>query len=310
LVNDFTSKYSRVTLEALHHELNTKPKQVQTTLYSEESETSEINDALSQSIFLQTWFVPRQRAEMRYYLKQIESQEDNEVRNLMKIILSRAARSCRATTHSDLATLQEPQFGPYYCRKHYKICRPVTTIIPHLRRYTKDTIKRLKTFSGLKQEVFAEIINADSSAVDIFSSIKASNPSFFRILEKQKIAGVFTSPPYVGQIDYHEQHAYAYELFQIKRRDEFEIGRKKNGVSKKAQDDYVKGISGVLSNVARFLKDDAHVFIVANDQRNLYPEIASQSGFAVIDTFRRPVLNRTERDKQPYAESIFHMMKE
>ena len=297
LVNEFTYKYSQVALSVLEQALD--GKLVATDIDDEDG-----------SEFLQKWFVPRQRDEMQHYIAQIEGQKDEKIRNLLRIILSRTARSCRATTHSDLATLVKPQYAPYYCRKHYKICRPVSTIIPHLRRYTKDTIKRLKIFSSLKQDVFAEVINADSSSVDIISAIESQNPKFSKILNKQKIAGIFTSPPYVGQINYHEQHAYAYELFQIERKDDLEIGRKKNGVSKKAQDDYIKGISSVLRNLARFLRDDAHVFIVANDQRNLYPAIVNKSGFRIVETFRRPVLNRTERDKQPYAESIFHMMKE
>jgi hypothetical protein len=43
---------------------------------------------------------------------------------------------------------------------------------------------------------------------------------------ERRVDGVFTSPPYVGQIDYHEQHRYAYELFGIERRDGLEIGPK------------------------------------------------------------------------------------
>ena len=40
-----------------------------------------------------------------------------------------------------------------------------------------------------------------------------------KIARKQKIAGIFSSPPYVGLIDYHEQHAYAYDLFGFARKD-------------------------------------------------------------------------------------------
>jgi len=64
----------------------------------------------------------------------------------------------------------------------------------------------------------------------------------------------------------------------------------------------------VLLNVKKFLRKDAHIFIVANDSKYLYPTIAKASGLEIVEVFRRPVLNRTERDKQPYSESIFHMM--
>ena len=56
------------------------------------------------------------------------------------------------------------------------------------------------------------------------AEFEKQNPDFFRLLGEQKIAGIFCSPPYVGQIDYHEQHAYAYDLLGFKRKDELEIG--------------------------------------------------------------------------------------
>ena len=128
-------------------------------------------------------------------------------------------------------------------------------------------------------------------------------------LSDKKIDGVFTSPPYVGQIDYHEQHAYSYELFNIPREDNKEIGPLYKGQGKQAKEEYIEGISQVLKNIIRFVKNDGHFFIVANDKYNLYPLIAEKSGLKIVDKFKRPVLNRTEKDRQPYAEIIFHMRK-
>jgi DNA modification methylase len=201
-----------------------------------------------------------------------------------------------------------PQSDPYYCRKHFKICRPVTTIVRHLKRYTEDTIKRIEEFGSLRKNAFCEVINDDSRSIDIFDFIARKNEDLYKILEKKKLDGIFTSPPYVGQIDYHEQHAYAYELFNIERKDNLEIGRQANGTSRTAQSDYAASISAVLLNVKKYLKRGAHIFIVANDNRNLYPTIAGRSGLKIVEIFKRPVLNRTERDKQPYSESIFHMV--
>ena len=48
-------------------------------------------------------------------------------------------------------------------------------------------------------------------------------------------------------------------------------------------------------------------FFVANDKYNLYPSIAEQAGMKIVNKFKRPVLNRTERDKNPYSEFIFHL---
>jgi len=113
----------------------------------------------------------------------------------------------------------------------------------------------------------------------------------------------------VGLIDYHEQHAYAYDLFGFKRRDELEIGPLYKGQGKDAKDNYVSGISEVLNNAKRFMVDDFNVFLVANDKYNLYPQIAQNAGMRIVNTYKRPVLNRTEKDKNPYSETIFHLKK-
>lgn len=151
------------------------------------------------------------------------------------------------------------------------------------------------------------VIPADSRKVDIFGVVKKNNEEFFNILDKQKIRGIFTSPPYVGQIDYHEQHAYAYDLFGFKRRDELEIGPLYKGQGVEARKSYIEGISNVLLNCKKYLADNFDVFLVANDKYNLYPDIAEQVGMKIINQFKRPVLNRTERDKAPYSEIIFHL---
>ena len=261
------------------------------------------------SSFLAKWFSRRIKQELFYYIKSIEEIKDEKIKNIMKIIISRTARSCRATTHSDLATLKEPQRGPYYCRKHKKICTPVNNILNHLRRNTYDTMNRLRTFSRLKKDVHVSVINNDSRTVDIFEEVKKQDPKFYKFLIENKIDGVFTSPPYVGNIDYHEQHAYAYELFNISRKDNKEIGPLYKGKGEKAREEYIEGISKVLLNIKRFIKNDGDFFIVANDNYNLYPSIAEKSGLKIVNKFKRPVLNRTEKSRQPYAETIFHMKK-
>jgi hypothetical protein len=270
---------------------------------------SKLLDEKEMNNFLNKWFSKRVRQELFYCLNLIEKIEDENTKNIMKIVLSRTARSCRATQHSDLATLREPQIGPYYCRKHKKLCTPINSIAGHLVRYTYDTIKRIKEFSGLRKNVYSEVLHGDSRELNIFEQIKKQNPKFHKLLNKKKIDGVFTSPPYVGQIDYHEQHAYSYDLFGIERKDENEIGPLFKGKGKQAQEEYIEGVSNVLKNVGKFVNDDGNFFIVANDKYNLYPIIAEKSGLKIVEQFKRPVLNRTERDRQPYAEIIFHMKK-
>jgi DNA modification methylase len=139
------------------------------------------------------------------------------------------------------------------------------------------------------------------------SELNRKNPNFADFVSKNKIKGIFSSPPYVGLIDYHEQHAYAYELFGFDRKDDLEIGPLFRGQGREAKNSYVQGISDVLVNCTRFLVDDFDIFLVANDKYNMYPTIAEKSDMVIVNQFKRPVLNRTEKDKGAYAEIIFHL---
>ena len=247
------------------------------------------------------------RKEINFAFEQIKKIKDTKNKKILAVILSRTIRSCRATTHSDLATLKEPQVTTYYCWKHKKICKPLFSIKAWFDRYAIDTVNRLKYFSKLKTDAYFAVLPADSRTANILDEIEKGNKKFGELLKKQKIKGIFTSPPYVGQIDYHEQHAYSYDLFGFKRQDEKEIGPLFRGRGLEARNSYVDGISRVLQNCRQFLADDFDVFLVANDKYNLYPTIADQSGMKIINQFKRPVLNRTERDKSPYSEIIFHL---
>ncbi len=256
--------------------------------------------------FLDTWFMDNVRKEIDHVFNTIKQEKDLKTKKVLALILSRTIRSCRATTHSDLATLKEPQLTTYYCYKHKKICKPLFSIKTMLNRYAYDTISRIKEFEGLRKPVHYSAIASDSRTVDIFEKVEKQNLEFAKILKKQKISGIFCSPPYVGQIDYHEQHAYAYDLLGFKRKDDLEIGPLYRGQGQEARRSYAQGIADVLNNCKKYLKDDYNIFLVANDKYNLYPEIAEKSGMKIVNRFKRPVLNRTERDRNPYSEIIFH----
>jgi hypothetical protein len=257
--------------------------------------------------FLDRWYIKNIRKEIDFAFGQIKKVKDEKNKRVLAVILSRTIRSCRATTHSDLATLKEPQIKTYYCWKHKKICKPLFSIKYWFERYANDTIARIREFQKLKNGAYWVSITSDSRTVDITKEIKLRNKKFYKIFEKQKIKGIFSSPPYVGQIDYHEQHAYAYDLFGFKRKDKLEIGPLYKGQGMEAKKSYVDGISQVLLNSRKFLADNFDVFLVANDKWNLYPQIAEKAGLKIVNQYKRPVLNRTERDKNPYSEIIFHL---
>ncbi len=259
--------------------------------------------------FFEKWYVDSIREEI-ILLKNEIAKAPKSLQDILRIILSRTARSTRATTHSDLATLLEPITMIYYCKKHGRICKPLFSISKWWKAYAKDTLKRLREFESLRSQTKQLCLNADSTNVDIIAAVQQQDKAFAQLIQSQKIAGIFSSPPYVGLIDYHEQHAYAYDIFDLPRKDNLEIGKLSNGQSKSAQEKYTQGIAQALKNAKRFLKEDYNVFLVANDKFNLYPKIAELAGMQIVKTYNRPVLNRSEKDKNRYNESIFHLREE
>lgn len=257
--------------------------------------------------FMDKWFIRHVREEIELVSREIRNASNPTTRHILAIILSRTTRSCRATTHADLATLNHPVSTIYYCRKHGKICKPLFSIMKWWNTYTKDTIKRLQQFELLKTNTMQVCITGDSRSIDIAAKVKAIEPKLADLVQNQRIRGIFTSPPYVGLIDYHEQHAYAYDLFGFDRNDELEIGPLYKGQGKDAQLSYVKGVSEVLLNCKKYLQPDYDVLLVSNDKYGLYPGIAKLAGMRIISQYKRPVLNRTEKDKNAYSEIIFHL---
>lgn len=257
--------------------------------------------------FLDKWYTQHIREEIQFVFNEIRKIKTVSTKKIISVILSRTIRSCRATTHADLATLLEPITATYYCGKHGKICKPLFSILKWWESYSKDTIKRLIYYDKIRKDTFHTCLTGDSRSVDLIEGLNKINPKFADLISKQKIKGIFSSPPYVGLIDYHEQHAYAYDLFGFERKDELEIGPLFKGQGKEAKQSYIQGLSDVLNNAKKYLVDDYDIVLVANDKYNMYPTIAENAGMQIVDQYKRPVLNRTEKDKGAYSEIIFHL---
>jgi len=258
--------------------------------------------------FLDKWFLAPVREEIDFVFGEIRKINNPAVKTVLAIILSRTIRSCRATTHADLGTLKDPVLTTYYCKKHGKMCKPIFSIGGWWQRYTTDTMNRLRQFDRLRTDTCQVCLTGDSRSIDIDSQLEKKAPRFAALLRTRKIGGIFSSPPYVGLIDYHEQHAYSYELFGFDRRDDLEIGPLSNGQGKQARDSYASGIADSLVNSKKYLQPDFDVFLVANDKFNLYPDIARMAGMEIVNRFKRPVLNRVEKDRSnAYSETIFHL---
>ena len=272
-----------------------------------EKNKMKVQQSISDS-FMSRWFLVSIKEEIDFILGELKKIEDKEIKRLLLVVLSRVVRSCRATNHADLGTLKKPVIAPYYCKKHGKICKPLFTIKGRWKRYTMDTLNRLTEFDRLRTKTFQVCLTGDSKTINLYKEVEKQNSEFEKLLRKQKIRGVFSSPPYVGLIDYHEQHAYSYEMFGFERKDELEIGPLSKGQGKDARDSYAKGIAEVLINIKKYLQKNYDIFLVANDKFNLYPAIAQLAEMKIINRFKRPVLNRVEKDRSnAYTEIIFHL---
>lgn len=233
--------------------------------------------------YIQNWFAPNTQKELLCYLRLIK---DYTYQDLLKVVLSRSARSARLVTHFDLDFPKEPQTKPYQCYKHQRTCQPVEEAYKFLSRYTIDTLDRVKEFSKIKTKAKVVVNHADSREVELPKGIDM----------------VFTSPPYIGLIDYHEQHKYAYELLGLENNETREIGPAKNGQSQQAKQDYIKGINDVLLHTRDFMTPKGLALIVINDKYGLYK--AGAVGFKEIGRVERHVNRRTGRREGAFYESI------
>ncbi|MFA4851984.1 MAG: DNA methyltransferase [Bacteroidales bacterium] len=99
--------------------------------------------------FLGKWYLQPVRNEIDFVFNLVKQIKNPSTKIIVSIILSRTVRTCRATTHADLATLLEPISNIYYCSKHGKVCKPLFSIFSWWERYAKDTVKRLVMFDKL-----------------------------------------------------------------------------------------------------------------------------------------------------------------
>ena len=235
--------------------------------------------------YLRDWFHPDALGQLVLYRSLIPSYTYQDV---LKVILSRSARSARQTTHFDLDFPKKPQTEPYYCYKHSRTCRPTTDALHFLKRYSQNTIRRIKEFADVRQPTTVQVEVGDS-----------------RYLAFPACDLVVTSPPYVGLIDYHEQHRYAYDLLTLPENTEAEIGSARRGSSTKAQTAYVEQIEAVFRNVQQSLSPNGHMVVVAHDRKNLYPEIARHLNLEVVTEIHRHVNRRTGRRAGDFFESVF-----
>ena len=223
--------------------------------------------------------------------------EEYEHADVLRVVLARAARSARLTTHFDLDFPRVPQREPYWCHKHRRDVPPVQEADKFLSRYLLDTLDRIKAFQ-----------QACEPAAE---RARSSTETRGRWLSTAGSTAIVTSPPYPGLIDYHEQHRYAYELLDLDDRRDRELGaaphaERAGGASTSTS----CGIAAVLRRCAEALAPAAPVLVVVNDRRDLYPDDPRASGLQLVDRLERHVNRRTGRRAGEYFESVLVAVRE
>jgi hypothetical protein len=238
--------------------------------------------------WLTHWYSPQGLSELLRYREVAAARLQEPEADVAKVILSRAARSARLTTHFDLDFPRTPTTAPYYCHKHRRTCAPVQEAMKFLVRYTSDSVSRLRAFASNRSAGRVHVLHEDSRTVEL-----PARPD-----------GIITSPPYPGLIDYHEQHRYAYELLGLHDRSDEEIGPAIRGTSRASIEDYVAKMIEVFNQSSRQMKRRAPIIIVVNDSRNLYPRILADARLTLEQTLTRHVNRRTGRRAGEFFESV------
>ncbi len=244
-------------------------------------------DQQTTSEYLSTWYHPNALLPLLVF-RDLIPQYDHQ--DFLKVLLSRAARSSRLAPHYELDFPKKPQTRDYECYKHHRVCHPTASSLPFLSRYGKDMLKRVSEFQRVRTDARVHVFPGDARNFDCSG---------------QDLCGVITSPPYVGLIDYHEQHRYAYELLMLEDRSREEIGPKSDGISRNAIENYKASIATVLKRIGDSgLENPGLIIFVVGDKFGVYDDIIERSSLRVLDRYRRRVDRRTGRRAGGFNEDI------
>jgi DNA modification methylase len=237
--------------------------------------------------YLAEWYGDDARRELLAYRAAIEP--GSAWSGLAALVLSRAARSARLVRHDALDAAREPVREPYWCHKHRRTCVPTAGAMRFLRRYSSDAATRIAAFAELRSPgAVADVHHLDAR------DLRLERPA----------DALVTSPPYVGVIDYHDQHAYAYALLALEPRARQEIGSRLRGASASAVRAYATEMVAALAAAASCVRPGAPLAIVVNDRLGLYGDILERAGLQLESRSLRHVNRRTSRRAGEYYEEI------
>src|SRR3954453_10563197 len=115
-------------------------------------------------VYVREWFAPDAARDLLRFRSLVDDYAHADV---LRIVLARAARSARLTTHFDLDFPRTPQREPYWCHKHRRECKPVQHAHHFVRRYTLDTLARLKSFARVRTRHEVSVLHGDALEVEL-----------------------------------------------------------------------------------------------------------------------------------------------
>ena len=198
--------------------------------------------------FVRDWYAPKAAAELLFFRSLIADYEHADV---LRVVLARAARSARRTTHFDLDFPREPQTGRTGATSTgasaARSSAPSTSSAA-----TRSTRSRGSRSSRACARAAARrvVLHGDARELELGG----------------RFDGVVTSPPYPGLIDYHEQHRYAYELLGLDDLRELELGAAERGTSATALGAYSTASRRCSRTRARALRSPGAPVVIV-DQR-------------------------------------------
>lgn len=127
-------------------------------------------------------------------------------RELLQVVLSRAARSARLTTHYELDFPRKPQAEPYYCYKHRRISQPRQEALRFLLWYSGDTFERVEQFSRIRSKAAVQVLCGDArkivfpsadmvltspvSLLNVGSIVTPTSYSIYQCVQRMKSVGI------------------------------------------------------------------------------------------------------------------------
>ena len=237
--------------------------------------------------FASEWFAPQAAAELLHFRSRIPEYTTQDV---LRIVLARAARSARLTTHFDLDFPRAPQVGEYWCHKHRRTCRPWRERNKFLSRFRRHRCT-YQAFRGRRDPRRAAVVlHGDARDLGWAGLTTASHVAALPGADRLPRAA-----------------SLRLELLGLDDRRERELGAAARGTSKAAIEEYVewdRGCACAVEGCAPAWRARLHR---RERPAALYPEILERAGLRLDERLERHVNRRTGRRAGEYFEVDTHL---